>query len=96
MLPYMGKKKKKKSTELTAQCREGMAGAAIKGRQKWDRSVPGQAVQAGAGAAGTGWGREAATSHQHANQERCSRIKTHHAPRSLERTQKRFSDDLTL
>lgn len=56
MLPYMGKKKKRKkgSKELTAQCRQGMPEAAIKGRQKWGRPVPGQAGQAGAGAAGTG------------------------------------------
>lgn len=48
------KRGKKKSKELTPQPRQGMPEAAVKGRQKWGRSVPGQAVQAGAGAAGTG------------------------------------------
>lgn len=54
VLPDMEKKGKKKSRELTPQPRQGMPEAAVKGRQKWGRSVPGQAVQAGAEAAGTG------------------------------------------
>lgn len=55
MLPYMEKKNQKtKSKELTLQCRQGMPEAAIKGKQKWGRLVPGQAVQAGAGAAAAG------------------------------------------
>lgn len=48
------KGEKKKSRELTPHRRQGIPEAAIKGRQKWGRSAPGQAVQAGAGAAGTG------------------------------------------
>lgn len=48
------KRGKKKSRELTPQRRQGMPEAAVKGRQKRGRSVPGQAVQAQAGAAGTG------------------------------------------
>lgn len=44
-MPDMEKRGKKKSKELTPQPRQGMPEAAVKGRQKWGRSVPGQAVQ---------------------------------------------------
>lgn len=59
--PTWEKKNLKKNKELTAQGGQGMPEAAIRGRQEWGRAVPGQAVQAGAGAAGTGWSTEAAS-----------------------------------